>query len=209
MVIVPMIWVTQLPLALAVGKGGKERGAVPLREPVGALKVLDEDGAVPNGAVDELDGAGREPDRDPVGALKGIEVLDAGNPDEGRLPEREPVGALIGTEVLNAGNPDEGRLPERDPVGALNGTEPVDDGNVEDVDKVPDRRPVDALNGTEPVDDGNPNDGKDTLVAPDGKNEDAPDPIELVFEKREPERERMELVKGGSLRVVSIGNDSV
>lgn len=184
MVIVPMIWVTQLPLALAVGKGGKERGAVPLREPVGALKVLEEDGAVPNGAVGELDGAGREPDRDPVGALKGIEVLDAGKPDEGRLPEREPVGALIGTE-------------------------PVDDGNVEDVDKVPDRRPVDALNGTEPVDDGNPNDGKDTLVAPDGKNEDAPDPIELVFEKREPERERMELVKGGSLRVVSIGNDSV
>jgi hypothetical protein len=64
MVIVPKIWVTQLlppPPPLAVGKGGKETGAVPLREPDGALKgTEDDDGAVPSGAVPVCDnGLGR------------------------------------------------------------------------------------------------------------------------------------------------------
>lgn len=180
-VVVPMIWVTQL-LPLPVGKGGN----VP--------KVLEEDGAVPIGAVPVLDGE-RLPERGPLGALKGTEPVENGNPEEGA----EPVGA---------GKPEDGgRLPDRGPLGALKGTEPVEKGNPEEGDIVPDRGPLGALKGTEPDENGKPDDGRDPLGALEGKN--APELRDIVDESRPPEREPRELVNGGRPPVVSTGNDSV
>lgn len=190
-----MIWVTQL-LPLAVGKGGK----VPLREPVGALKVLEEDGAVP---------VERVPERGPLGALNGVEPVGAGNPDEGRVPDRGPLGALNGTEPVGAEKlEEEGNEPDREPRELVKGTEPVENGKPDDGDILPDRGPLGALNGTEPEGNGKPDDGREPL-APDVKKDDAPELRTIVDESGPPEREPRELVNGGKLAVVSTGNDSV
>lgn len=182
-VVVPVGWVTQL-LPLAVGKGGNERRAVTLSEPVGALKILEDDGAVPTGAV-------------PV-------------PEGGRVPERGPLGALTGVELVGARNPDEGRVPEGGPLGALRGTEPVGAGKPEEGGRLPDRGPLGALKGTEPEENGKPDGGREPLGAPDVKNELAPELRSAVLEERgPPDREPRELVNGGNLAVVSTGNDSV
>lgn len=119
-VVVPSIVVTQL-LPLSVGNGGVVSDVVPVvKEPVVGLDDHEENGAVPMGAVPPLDG-GREPERDPLGALNGTELLDAGKVcEDGAVPD----GALTGKEEvppLTSNADEEERLPERDPMELVNG----------------------------------------------------------------------------------------
>lgn len=119
-VVVANICVTQV-LPLSEGNGVMVAGVVPLeKELVPELKGDEEDGIVPLDAVPLLEGD-REPERDPLGALNGTELLNAGRVcEEGAVPD----GLLIGKEEMPPllSNADkEERVPERDPMELVNG----------------------------------------------------------------------------------------